>query len=83
MFSDDIGAVALPPPPLSSASNPSSPASDQSNNEEKAMGMALDVTPKTETVEEENTCKDETAAPPFSATGTCTETVVDPKRVKR
>ncbi|CAJ1957537.1 unnamed protein product [Sphenostylis stenocarpa] len=84
MFSDDIAAAALPPPPLSSASNPSSPSSDQnSNNEEKPMAMALDVKPKTETVEEESSCRNEAAAPPLSATATCTETVVDPKRVKR
>ncbi|XP_027342943.1 basic leucine zipper 34-like [Abrus precatorius] len=84
MFSDDIATVALPPPPLSSASNPSSPSSDQnSNNEEKPMVMALDVKPKKEAVEEENSCKNETAAPPLSGTATCTETVVDPKRVKR
>lgn len=83
MFSDDIAVAALPPPPLSSASNPSSPASDQSNNEEKPMAMALDVKPKTETIEDESMCKNEAAAPPSSATGTCTETVVDPKRVKR
>ncbi|KAL2331386.1 hypothetical protein Fmac_018967 [Flemingia macrophylla] len=91
MFSDDIAAAALPPPPLlSSASNPSSPSSDQnSNNEEKSMAMVLDVKPKTETVEvDESLCKNEaevtttTKAPP-SVTATCTETVVDPKRVKR
>ncbi|RDY02389.1 Basic leucine zipper 61, partial [Mucuna pruriens] len=86
MFSDDIAAAAPPPPPLSlsSASNPSSPSSDQSNNEEKPIAMALDVKPKTENVEEDNSCKNEVAAaPPLSATATCTETVVDPKRVKR
>jgi len=85
MFSDDIAAAALPPPPLSSASNPSSPSSDQnSNNEEKPMAMALDVKPKTETVEEESSCKNDAAAAlQLSATATCPETVVDPKRVKR
>ncbi|KAK7335106.1 hypothetical protein VNO80_26877 [Phaseolus coccineus] len=84
MFSDDIAAAALPPPPLSSASNPSSPSSDQnSNNEEKPMAMALDVKPKTESVEEESSCKNEAAALQLSATATCAETVVDPKRVKR
>nr|KYP35373.1 Transcription factor RF2b [Cajanus cajan] len=84
MFSDDIATAALPPPPLSSASNPSSPSSDQnSNNDEKPMAMALDVKPKTETVEDESSCKNEAAPPPPSASATCTETVVDPKRVKR
>ncbi|KRH22013.1 hypothetical protein GLYMA_13G272500v4 [Glycine max] len=84
MFSDDIAAASLPPPPpLSSASNPSSPASDQNSSEEKPMEMALDVKPKAETLEEESSYKDEEAAPQPSAIATCTETVVDPKRVKR
>lgn len=97
MFSDGVAAVTMPPPPLSSASNPSSPSSDQnSNNDEKPMAMALDsaapatqenyhqVKPKNEAVEDESSCKIEAAAAaPSAATTTCTETVVDPKRVKR
>ncbi|KHN28091.1 Transcription factor RF2a [Glycine soja] len=47
------------------------------------MEMALDVKPKAETLEEESSYKDEEAAPQPSAIATCTETVVDPKRVKR
>ncbi|CAL0310175.1 unnamed protein product [Lupinus luteus] len=90
MFSDDFAAVAVPPPQTSSTSNPSSPCSDQnSNNDEKPMGMALDVVnhevnPKNETFEEESSCKNDAAAqPPSAATTGCTETVCDPKRVKR
>ncbi|KAK7244217.1 hypothetical protein RIF29_39036 [Crotalaria pallida] len=92
MFSDDFSAVALPPPQTSSTSNPSSPCSDQnSNNDEKpmAMAMALDVVqnevkPKNEAVEEESSCKIEAVVQPSSAAATgCTETVFDPKRVKR
>ncbi|XP_061358217.1 basic leucine zipper 34-like [Gastrolobium bilobum] len=89
MFSDDIATVSLPPPPPSSTSNPSSPSSDQnSNNDEKPMAMALDVhhhqlKPKNEVVEDESSCKNETAAPPPSAATSCTETIFDPKRVKR
>ncbi|KAG4981480.1 Basic leucine zipper 61 [Glycine soja] len=83
MFSDDIAVAALPPPPLSSVSNPSSPTSDQNSSEEKPIAMALDVKPKTENVEEESSSKDEEAAAPSSVTATCTEIVVDPKRVKR
>ncbi|XP_019424726.1 PREDICTED: basic leucine zipper 34-like isoform X2 [Lupinus angustifolius] len=90
MFSDDFAAVAVQQPQTSSTSNPSSPCSDEnSNNDEKPMGMALDVVnhevkPKNETVEEESSCKNDGAAQPPSATTTgCTETVCDPKRVKR
>ncbi|XP_057457582.1 basic leucine zipper 2-like isoform X2 [Lotus japonicus] len=81
MFSDDISGVVLPPPPLSSASNPSSPSSDQnSNNDEKAMALdAVPVHPKSEAVDDETSFKNEAAQPPFATT----ETVVDPKRVKR
>uniref|UniRef100_K7LWF5 BZIP domain-containing protein n=1 Tax=Glycine max TaxID=3847 RepID=K7LWF5_SOYBN len=39
MFSDDIAVAALPPPPLSSVSNPSSPTSDQNSSEEKPIAM--------------------------------------------
>jgi hypothetical protein len=99
MFSDNVAGVSFPPPPLSSTSNPSSPSSDQNsnNNEEKPMAMVMDappqehylhhhgVRPKDEAVDDENSCKMEAAvAGPSSATTiTCTETVVDPKRVKR
>ncbi|CAJ2659723.1 unnamed protein product [Trifolium pratense] len=94
MFSDNVAGVSFPPPPLSSTSNPSSPSSDQNsnNNEEKPMAMVMDappqehylhhhgVKPKDEAVDDEI----EAAAGPSSAgTITCTETVVDPKRVKR
>lgn len=99
MFSDDVTGVSFQPPPLSSASNPSSPSSDQNsnNNDEKPMAMALDsaapsqenylleVKPKDEAVEDESSCKIEAPPQPPSsaATITCSETVVDPKRVKR
>ncbi|KAE9590602.1 hypothetical protein Lal_00023134 [Lupinus albus] len=90
MFSDDFTAVAVPPPQTSSTSNPSSPCSDQnSNNDEKPMGMALDVVnhevkPKNEMVEEESSFKyDAAAQPPSAATTGCSETVCDPKRVRR
>ncbi|GAU29658.1 hypothetical protein TSUD_53100 [Trifolium subterraneum] len=94
MFSDNVAGVSFPPPPLSSTSNPSSPSSDQNsnNNEEKPMAMVMDappqehylhhhgVKPKDEAVDDEI----EAAAGPSSTTTiTCTETVVDPKRVKR
>ncbi|KAE9585167.1 putative transcription factor bZIP family [Lupinus albus] len=90
MFSDDYATVGVPPVQTSSTSNPSSPCSDQnSNNDDKPMAMALDVVnhevkPENETVEEESSCKNDAAAqPPFAATTGCTETVSDPKRVKR
>ena len=95
MFSDNIGASLLPPS-LLSPSNPSSSSSEQNsnNNEEKPMAMGLDsspqehfihheVKPKDEAVEDEQICKIEAAAPSSAGTFTCTETVVDPKRVKR
>ncbi|CAL0326531.1 unnamed protein product [Lupinus luteus] len=90
MFSDDYATVGMPPVQSSSTSNPSSPCSDQnSNNDEKPMAMALDVVnhgvkSENETVEEESSCKNDAAAQPsFAATTGCTETVSDPKRVKR
>lgn len=97
MFSDNVAGVSFPPLPLSSTSNPSSPSSDQNsnNNEEKPMAMVLDaqpqehylhheVKPKDEAVDDDGSCKNEAAAAPSSSGNiTCTETVVDPKRVKR
>ncbi|CAK8535047.1 unnamed protein product [Lathyrus sativus] len=92
------GVSFLPPPSTSNTSSPSSDQ-NSNNNEEKPMAMVLDSTapvqerylhhevkPKDEAVEDESSCRIEEAvaeAPSFAATITCTETVVDPKRVKR
>lgn len=99
MFSDNVGGgVSFPPPSTSNPSSPSSDQ-NSNNNEEKPMAMVLDsapvherylcheVKPKDEAVEDESSCRIEeegaAAAPSFAATISCTETVVDPKRVKR
>ncbi|XP_058773628.1 basic leucine zipper 34-like [Vicia villosa] len=99
MFSDNVGGgVSFPPPSTSNPSSPSSDQ-NSNNHEEKPMAMVLDsapvherylcheVKPKDEAVEDESSCRIEeegaAAAPSFAATISCTETVVDPKRVKR
>ncbi|KAJ1423137.1 Basic-leucine zipper domain [Sesbania bispinosa] len=85
MFSDEVGrrltsaAAAVVPLPIRPRRPPTKTAN---NNDEEAYGNG----PKNEAVEEESTCMNEAAAAaPSSAatTTTCTETVVDPKRVKR
>ncbi|XP_061341827.1 basic leucine zipper 61-like [Gastrolobium bilobum] len=79
MFCDDI---ALP-------QTPSSPSEQNSNNNEKPMALDVVVSmqylinqPKNEACEMESSCQSDSATPP-SPTPTSTETILDPKRVKR
>ncbi|OMO74855.1 hypothetical protein CCACVL1_16426 [Corchorus capsularis] len=83
MFSDDVAVTVAAAAPTLSSSNPSSPSDQNSNNDEK-LAPSLDLQqPKHEPGEVESSCKSETQATQPLPTSSNSDSIVDPKRVKR
>ncbi|KAA8526789.1 hypothetical protein F0562_008982 [Nyssa sinensis] len=80
MFPDDTKLVA---PPTVSSSNPSTQSDQNSDDDEKPTPPDLHQQLKNEPGEVESSCQPDSQKPTPPSATTSTDTVVDPKRVKR